>query len=48
VYQVLLASAQQDIPRFRGGVDALPFTVTVLDKELAGAARARRSAGVLT
>jgi len=29
----IVAAAQQDVPRFRGGVDVVQFTVTVLDKE---------------
>lgn len=30
---VAAAAQQQDLPRFRGGVDVVQFTVTVLDKE---------------
>ena len=29
----IVAAAQQDLPRFRSGVDVVQFTVTVLDKE---------------
>lgn len=29
----IVAAAQQDVPRFRSGVDVVQFTVTVLDKE---------------
>jgi hypothetical protein len=29
----IVAAAQQDVPRFRSGVDVVQFTVTVLDNE---------------
>src|SRR5687767_11324903 len=29
----IVAAAQQEVPRFRSGVDVVQFTVTVLDKE---------------
>src|SRR4051812_16763291 len=33
VVALVVAAAQQDIPRFRGGVDVVQFTATVLDKD---------------